>query len=152
MARSPTVRSVPRGIFGQYIYINPTQQLVVVTVLSARPRPRDRKSSPTTISSTAWWRSLEVGTGKRHCRWEWIASIKSSQSHGSLLLALAALAQPMVTLAQSETVEEVVVFGKDFVPPVNSSGTKTDTPPDRNTGVVVGDLARPAGFVGREQN
>ncbi|WP_129774923.1 TonB-dependent siderophore receptor [Peristeroidobacter soli] len=51
------------------------------------------------------------------------------KSHGSLLLTLAALAQPMVCLAQSETVEEVVVFGKDFVPPVNSSGTKSDTPP-----------------------
>ena len=51
------------------------------------------------------------------------------KSHGSLLISLVALAQPMVCLAQSETVEEVVVFGKDFVPPVNSSGTKSDTPP-----------------------
>lgn len=53
----------------------------------------------------------------------------STRSNYPLLLSLVALAQPLVTLAQSETVEEVVVFGKDFVPPVNRSGTKTDTPP-----------------------
>jgi iron complex outermembrane receptor protein len=56
----------------------------------------------------------------------------TTKSHYPLLLALAAMAQPASILAQTTDagdLEEVVVFGKDFVPPVNSSGTKTDTPP-----------------------